>query len=396
MNMRNAKKIVVGILFAIFPFIAFSAVQPIASIVTAPGIPPSAKMLYCFDTSSAFRNGIMNQQPVVTIVGSNAAKTRDAISFVALTDSSGKQFSNNAAQGDNRELAIGKFSYTFKNFLITPEDLRNASCVLVGVMGYGGDEPKGMDTIHSVDLRYEAQSGETCGDPPPPVEEKPPLTFTDIRKQEQDRLAIAQAGRGGTVTASCSGTSSGPLSPGTMANDTSTGTSGWSSIDNAKVSDNASASVAAPGSSVTSNYLKATNFGFAVPTGATINGITVEVEKKQQNGTGVTDEKMRIVKGGTISSTNSTAVAWTSSDAYATYGSSTNLWGETWSASDINASTFGFAFSVNLPGNSVAALVDHIRITVYYTPLTCASVYDSFIDLFRAIFHALKNKLKSN
>ena len=58
-------------------------------------------------------------------------------------------------------------------------------------------------------------------------------------------------------------------SPGTMANDNAVGTVAWVNPDNAKISNNAYATVNSAQS--TSYYLKATNFGFSIPTGAPIN-----------------------------------------------------------------------------------------------------------------------------
>ena len=46
------------------------------------------------------------------------------------------------------------------------------------------------------------------------------------------------------------------------------------------------------------------------------------------------------------------------------YGGTSALWGETWTAADINASNFGVALSVT--DSADAALVDHMTIKVYY------------------------------
>ena len=116
-------------------------------------------------------------------------------------------------------------------------------------------------------------------------------------------------------------------------------------------------------------WLKATDYDFVIPAGATIDGIVVEIEKAG-GGTGVVrDNAVRIVKGGTIGSTDkSTADDWLAGDSYITYGTSTDLWGESWTADDINGTGFGSAISAKLQsGVSATALVDHIRITVYYT-----------------------------
>jgi len=154
-------------------------------------------------------------------------------------------------------------------------------------------------------------------------------------------------------------------SPGTASNDNSVGTEIWVNVDNIKVSDgNDAATTLSPGS--VSNYLKASNFGFSIPTGVTITGIKVDVEKDDFANGGL-DNAVRIIKSGTIGSTDkSNAVLWPASDAYVSYGGSTELWGETWTAEDINLATFGFAISAKTTAGSFAH-IDHIRITVYYT-----------------------------
>ena len=160
-------------------------------------------------------------------------------------------------------------------------------------------------------------------------------------------------------------------SPGTMANDATVGTIAWTNPNNAKVSDNVYATASNFGGTTT-NYLKATNFGFSIPAGATINGMIVEIERKTNNpGAGV-DNAVRIVKGGVIGSTNkASGVNWTGSDTYATYGSSSDLWGETWNGTDINDSIFGVVISAkDTVGESATLTIDHIRITVYYTALS--------------------------
>lgn len=168
--------------------------------------------------------------------------------------------------------------------------------------------------------------------------------------------------------------SSGPLSPGTLADDSGVGTQTWNNTGNAGASDDSYADVSLLFGQ-TSHYLKATNFGFAIPSGATIDGIVVAIEKSATVGSSVVDSQVRIVKGGTIGATDkASGTNWPTTDAYSTYGSSSDLWGETWTHTDINASTFGAALSAAWVANTPTANVDHIRITVHYTdPATGSS-----------------------
>ena len=167
----------------------------------------------------------------------------------------------------------------------------------------------------------------------------------------------------------------GPNSPGTVVDNAAVGTEIWSNPNNAKISDNIYTGIVV-GGVATSHYLKATNFGFSIPVGATIDGILVEIEREADQNSAddnVKDSSVKIVKAdGSIGATNKadTVNKWPTTDTYKSYGSAIDLWGESWTSTDINDVDFGVVLSVVLTclDWGVAALVDHIRITVYYTP----------------------------
>ena len=117
----------------------------------------------------------------------------------------------------------------------------------------------------------------------------------------------------------------------------------------------------------TSNYLKAQNFGFNIPTDEIINGILVEIERNSNASNAVKDTNVKIVKAdGTIGTTNKadTSIFWPTTDTYKSYGGSSDLWGETWTYANINDADFGVV--LNVEGTSGVARVDHIRITITY------------------------------
>jgi hypothetical protein len=161
----------------------------------------------------------------------------------------------------------------------------------------------------------------------------------------------------------------GALSPGTLANDAAVGSFAWTNPGNASASDNVYATISVPGTTTT-NYLKATNFGFNIPVGATITGVVAEFERK--NGAVIqdaADSTIKLVLGGTPSGNNLSAGAtWSNSDVYGSIGSSSNLWGLSLTPADINSSNFGVAISAILDqgNNGTTASIDHIRMTVYY------------------------------
>lgn len=76
------------------------------------------------------------------------------------------------------------------------------------------------------------------------------------------------------------------------------------------------------------------------------------------------DNSVRLIKNGTITGNNLayTVSPWNTADTYTSYGSSSNLWGTTWTVADINASNFGAVLSASV--NNGTAQVDHMRITV--------------------------------
>ena len=98
---------------------------------------------------------------------------------------------------------------------------------------------------------------------------------------------------------------------------------------------------------------------------ATTTGVSIIVGF---NPGGVFDERVSLVKAdGSITATSLESSAfWPSAEATATYGGSTELWGETWTDTDINDADFGALLQANVP-TSATASVDSIQIRIYYT-----------------------------
>lgn len=88
-------------------------------------------------------------------------------------------------------------------------------------------------------------------------------------------VTIERAGPGDT----------GADSPGTEASDGTVGTLAWSSPGNAAASDDSHATAAPAGAAEVTEYLKVTNFGFALEATAQILGIEFVVERKETEGT---------------------------------------------------------------------------------------------------------------
>jgi diaminopimelate epimerase len=109
----------------------------------------------------------------------------------------------------------------------------------------------------------------------------------------------------------------GPISLATFANGGG-GVAAWTSPGSAAASDNsrASASISTFGTAST-EYLKATNGDFsAVPDGATIDGIVVEIEADRTTSSGTSILTAAVVKGGTIGSPSATSFNISTTEAY--------------------------------------------------------------------------------
>lgn len=122
----------------------------------------------------------------------------------------------------------------------------------------------------------------------------------------------------------------GPSGPTTTIDDSSIGTASWQSPNNSQVSDGIFASTTSLGCN---DFVK--------------------------------DSSIKIVKGNIISGTNkATGAPWPTPETYVTYGSIVDLWGLSWTPTDINSSTFGVAIAATQqPGDAGLAISHYLKAT---------------------------------
>jgi hypothetical protein len=161
----------------------------------------------------------------------------------------------------------------------------------------------------------------------------------------------------------------------TGSNDASYGSGAWTNPTNITDRDEVYATRQASGTGAT-NYLKANNFGLSVPSGATILGIQVSIKKLRTGGTtgNTRDNSLRLLDAsGAVTGDNKadTATNWGTTDDTYVYGGASDLWGASWTYSDVNDADFGVVLSVAgaTSGSDRTANVDNIRVIVYYTTL---------------------------
>lgn len=167
----------------------------------------------------------------------------------------------------------------------------------------------------------------------------------------------------------------GPNSPGTVADDAAVGYLAWGNPDNAKIEDGSFASAGVvtvfPLQPYYSHYLKSTNFGFAVPTSATIAGVLVRVKGKYFNSFDDQIYSLKLVKGGVVAGNEKAGpTSLTTTNTFYGFGSSSDMHGLALSPSDVNASNFGVVLECYGHTSFSGFLdweIDFVEITVYYT-----------------------------
>jgi len=168
---------------------------------------------------------------------------------------------------------------------------------------------------------------------------------------------------GGTVTITGPATSSGAKSP-------SAATAGWTSPTNVYASDSqyATTSIAKSASSANEDV---TGYGLALPATAVIKGISVSIVRKASSSGNLRDLTVSLLKAGSPVGNNEavTGTTYGTSNGTAAYGSTSDLWGTTWTASDIDNAGFGVRFAVhnNSSTTSYTASLDYISVTIQYT-----------------------------
>lgn len=160
-------------------------------------------------------------------------------------------------------------------------------------------------------------------------------------------------------------------SAGTLADDNSHGTVAWSLTAGALPATSGTIT----GGQIT-HYLKATNFGFAIPSTATIIGIVATFVRSQFTPSATTaDESVRLVKAGSVTGADESAGALWGTGETKIFGGATDLWGTTWTPTQVNGSTFGIVIAAKGPGPfSNSGIVQALSITVYYQPTGSAFV----------------------
>jgi len=131
----------------------------------------------------------------------------------------------------------------------------------------------------------------------------------------------------------------------------------WSDINNVNVSDNSYATAVCSGNRP--YQIKATNFGFGIPAGATITGYNLEVEGKTSTGSVYLDFKLYKTSYGAYVATYADTLETV--EGIASFGDTS-----IWTPAEINSSDFGIGVGISEAYTGTLS-IDHLRVTITYT-----------------------------
>lgn len=154
--------------------------------------------------------------------------------------------------------------------------------------------------------------------------------------------------------------------PTTAANSSAVGTVAW--VDPTAVEqfgEGNAASITLSGGAG-SYYLLAEDFQFSIPSTATIQGIVVQLPVRASPPLTIGIAGLHLIRAGTVQAPGkSDATGWPASEQLFQYGSPSDLWGASWTPSDINNGGFGVALEAF--GYSGTGYLDVVGVVVYYT-----------------------------
>jgi hypothetical protein len=155
------------------------------------------------------------------------------------------------------------------------------------------------------------------------------------------------------------------LAPGAATNSTGSGDQPWINASNVLANDLAYA-VSSLGAGEVTDGLLVNDFGFSIPSGATIAGIVLRVYRDSLGDT--TDYAIRVLDGDGLvaGSDKASGSTWPGSFAAASYGSDVDDWSASLTDADINDADFGFVIQSQSASGS-SPRIQYVEADIYYS-----------------------------
>jgi hypothetical protein len=141
-----------------------------------------------------------------------------------------------------------------------------------------------------------------------------------------------------------------------------------------------------------SNSFKATNFSFAIPAEAVIDGVEVDVEVWSSEAD-TEDYVTKLIIGGVVQEANkATGALLGTTPAVKTYGGPADTWSESLTPAIINSSDFGVSWQ-GWYGVAANISIDYITITIYYTTTAGDHTWATGLSLADGSFNFRENAI---
>lgn len=155
--------------------------------------------------------------------------------------------------------------------------------------------------------------------------------------------------------------------PTVAANTSRTNGTAWASPSNALLNDGQTTSHVVLSGGAYSDYLDLSAFGFALPSGSTVVGYEVIIERWGSTTDQVFDNTVVLKSGSTTSSELADANRWPDTGGAWLYGGESELCGLTLTSNQVNDDAFTLRIAATAATDNMTAYIDHARVTVYYT-----------------------------
>ena len=119
----------------------------------------------------------------------------------------------------------------------------------------------------------------------------------------------------------------------------------------------------------TSQMLKATNFGFTIPEGASVTDVSFSYQRRSNSTNRTREHTVAMLDAGGSAGTNKadTSTYWATSDETRTLNGDGTYWGITLTPTLCNDADFGIEIKVSSSSGSSIACIDYVSCTVTYT-----------------------------
>jgi hypothetical protein len=156
----------------------------------------------------------------------------------------------------------------------------------------------------------------------------------------------------------------------------------WTTPENITAADSLVAAITAAtfDSPDPSFYLLASNFGFSIPVGSTIDGIQVDINRRSIIANSGVDNELRLQDDTAtlVGDDKASATVWPNTLTTATYGGAADTWNASPTVAMVNDPDFGVALQARANIANADISVEWVTMTITYTP-PAATAYPLFL-----------------